>query len=362
MSKHPYSSLPDHCFWSRSHRVNDIKDIDPVVNGGFTINPDMKIATAGSCFAQNIARYLQKLNYNYYVAEDSHPVVSKSVAKDFNYGTFSARYGNIYTARQLLQLVKRAYGLFEPKEDYWKQDGKFIDPFRPNIQPGGFTLESDFRDDREVHFKAVRDIVENSDVFIFTFGLTEGWGAKADGAMFPLAPGVSGGEFDSSKYEFFNFGVSDVIEDFKALVNFVTKKNPSIKFLLTVSPVPLAATARKDTSVITATSYSKSVLRVACEELSKQCSNCFYFPSYEIIQGIFSRGRYYEEDLRQVNKVGVDHVMSLFMKHYCHKELNQESEQNNSSDVEKVSGAQLQEKIDASLQVICEEELLDKGE
>ena len=40
-----------------------------------------------------------------------------------------------------------------------------------------------------------------------------------------------------------------------------------LAFAVAVSPVPLMATARTDTSVITATSYSKAVLRVAAEML-----------------------------------------------------------------------------------------------
>ncbi|EFG9941253.1 GSCFA domain-containing protein, partial [Escherichia coli] len=53
-ASNPYNGLPDHCFWSRSHRA-PMNEVDPVVKGGFALTPDMKIATAGSCFAQHIA-------------------------------------------------------------------------------------------------------------------------------------------------------------------------------------------------------------------------------------------------------------------------------------------------------------------
>ena len=58
MSNQPYENLPDHCFWSRAHRKKQIDHIDPVLRGGFTLTEDTKIATAGSCFAQHIARHL----------------------------------------------------------------------------------------------------------------------------------------------------------------------------------------------------------------------------------------------------------------------------------------------------------------
>ncbi|MIL09501.1 GSCFA domain-containing protein, partial [Salmonella enterica subsp. enterica] len=115
-ASNPYNGLPDHCFWSRSHRA-PMNEVDPVVKGGFALTPDMKIATAGSCFAQHIARHLKAAGYNYFVAEDAHPILNRAVVEAFNYGVFSARYGNIYTTRQLIQLVKRATGAFEPREN-----------------------------------------------------------------------------------------------------------------------------------------------------------------------------------------------------------------------------------------------------
>ena len=86
--------------------------------------------------------------------------------------------------------------------------------------------------------------------------------------------------------------------------------------ILTVSPVPLIATYEKR-HVLVSTTYSKSVLRAAAEVATRQFSNCHYFPAYEIITGNYNRGRYFEDDLRSVTAEGVDHVMKLFIKHYC---------------------------------------------
>lgn len=352
----PYSELPDHCFWSRAHRVESIDQIDPVVKGHFLLKPEWKIATAGSCFAQHIARHLRKNGYNYFVAEEAHPVIDDDVAARFNYGTFSARYGNLYTARQLLQLAQRARGLFDPEEKVWMQGDNRIDPFRPNIQPGGFSRHDDFLADRERHFAAVRRIMDESDVFIFTFGLTEGWASKKDGAVFPLAPGVAGGRFDPRKHEFVNFSVSEIVSDFKAFVSMMREKNPNVRVLMTVSPVPLIATARADQSVITATSYSKAVLRVACEELQNTVENCFYFPSYEVISGNFSRGAYYADDLRDVEDIGVQHVMSLFMRHYTETLPDRPP---TALPLRKTVARDFRSAVESVLNVICDEELIE---
>ena len=92
--------------------------------------------------------------------------------------------------------------------------------------------------------------------------------------------------------------------------------NPRARLVLTVSPVPLAATARADTHVLAASTYSKSVLRVACEELAARCPNVAYMPAFEIITSTHSRGRYFSSDLRSVNEAGVAHVMRVFLRHF----------------------------------------------
>ena len=351
----PYSNLPNHCFWSRSHRGLAKFEIDPVVKGGFTLTPEMRIATAGSCFAQHIARHLKAQGYNYFVTEPCHPIISEDVAKRFGYGVFSARYGNIYTVRQLLQLAARAFGEFTPAEDVWEKDGGFVDPYRPNIQPTPFASMDEFNAARETHFAAVRDMLIQSDVFVFTFGLTEAWISKQDGAVFPLAPGVAGGTFDPDRHAFHNFTVAEIVQDFTDFVNGVRQANPDLKVLMTVSPVPLIATAREDQSVITATSYSKAVLRVAVEELAQTLPDCFYFPSYEVVTGNHAGSDYFADDLREVEKIAVDHAMSLFMRHYT------DMDEADLARPDTAKADRFAEETEAALDVICDEMMIERS-
>ena len=316
MAEHPYKSAPDHNFWRRSVAGIESDQVEPVVAFPRWINRDTRVATAGSCFAQHIARYLKRSGFNYYVAEPGHPILPQSVLAKNNYGLFSARYGNIYTARQLHQLLERAYGRFTPVEPAWQQsDDVFLDPFRPSTQPGGFISRYELERDREQHFAAVHEMLETLDVFVFTLGLTECWVSREDGAVFPICPGVEGGTFDPERYAFYNQTLDDVLADMTSFLMSLARLNPTARVILTVSPVPLAATARQDQHVLTATTYSKSVLRVAAETLAERFGHVAYFPSYEIITGAFNRGSYYADDLRNVVEGGVSHVMRLFMKH-----------------------------------------------
>lgn len=316
MSDHPYKSLPDKAFWRRSVALPPFSEVDPVGEFNLRITPNCKVATAGSCFAQHIARYLRNSGYNYFVAEPGHPILPESVRNAHNYGLYSARYGNIYTARQLLQLHQRAFAAFRPYEDCWQQaEDCFLDPFRPTTQPGGFVSRAELEADREHHLAAVRRMFETLDVFVFTLGLTEAWRSRKDGAVFPLCPGTEGGQFDPDSHEFYNQPVEDVIADLAEFTELLLSVNPRAQIILTVSPVPLMATAEPGAHVLAATTYSKSVLRVAAEVTRKRFACVHYFPSFEIITGAFNRGAYYADDLRNVLENGVEHVMRLFMLH-----------------------------------------------
>lgn len=310
----PYKSLPDHDFWRRTVSAVPPEELDPVVDAPFAIAPTDAVVTAGSCFAQHIGAMLRRLDFNYLVTETAHPMVDAEEAKERNYGTFTARYGNVYTARQLLQLFERAYGRFTPSEDVWTEaDGRSIDPFRPQIQPGGFPSLREFELDRARHFAAVRQAFETLDVLVFTFGLTEAWTSRADGAVYTICPGVSGGVFDPDRHQFHNFTAFEVVEDMISFIDALRRVNPRAKLVLTVSPVPLVASARRDAHVLAATTYSKSVLRVAAEMLTERRSDVAYFPSYEIIMSrSYSEGTYFGPDRRNVVSSGVAHVMRVF--------------------------------------------------
>lgn len=315
MADNPYRSMPDSAYWRRSVLAEGAA-VDPVAGDFVTITRDEKVATAGSCFAQHVARHLSASGFNYLVTESAHPIVPEAAARAAGYGVYSARYGNIYTTLQLVQLFDRAYGRFEPVEDVWAApDGKsVVDPFRPTIQPGGFVSEAEMRADRAQHLHRVREMFETLDILVFTLGLTEAWVSAVDGAAFPLCPGVAGGAFDPDRHVFRNLRVADVREQIGAFAMRLRSVNPSARIVLTVSPVPLAATASGN-HVLPAATYSKSVLRAAAQEAAEDLDGVFYFPSYEIITGPQARGRFFAEDLREVTEDGVDHVMRVFLRH-----------------------------------------------
>ena len=312
---HPYSDAPAYRRWRSGVAAAPPGELDPVVDFPFLISPTDRIAAAGSCFAQHVARHLRGRGFAFLDEEPAHPLLPADTAARYGYNLYSARYGNVYTSRQLLQLLRRAYGRFVPCEDAWVEEGRIYDPFRPGIQPGGFATRQEYGLDRAQHFAAVRRVFEQADVLVFTLGLTECWTSRQDGAVYPLCPGTVAGTFDPQRHQFVNLEVDDIVADMQAFLDELHRVNPRVRLILTVSPVPLSATAL-DRHVLVSSTLSKAVLRVAAERLSK-LPGVAYFPAYEIITAPSAGAGYFAQDLRSVREQGVEHVMRVFFRHLC---------------------------------------------
>ncbi|HKN28865.1 MAG TPA: GSCFA domain-containing protein [Roseiarcus sp.] len=299
----PYERKGPAQFWRTGVAAVEASEILPLRPRRFLLDADDSIATAGSCFAQNLAKRLHsrqstKFLRTEFIAEDQ-PL-------------FSALYGNIYTVRQLVQLFDEAFEQREPALLALRRpDGRYVDALRPNVFAAGFADQVHVLRARLEHLAAVRRVFTECTVFVFTLGLTESWRARIDGTVYPLAPPVVSDEAEIDDFEFHNFTYQEITEDLRGFVERISKVNPGVRILLTVSPVPLTATYT-DEHVLVASSHSKAILRAACAELEAANEAICYFPAYEIITGPFSRGAYYEANLRSVAQVGVDHVMRAF--------------------------------------------------
>lgn len=308
---HPYDSQPRQAFWRKTVSVQSWAELDFKASTKFRLNPELKIATAGSCFAQHMARRLESFGLQHWVVEQAPAGLSPERERELQYGVFSARYANVYTVRQLRQLVEFAFGLRQDESPVLTENGRFFDGLRPRIQPGGYASLADLRADRTWHLRCVKQLFSECDVFVFTLGLTEAWADRDSGAVFPVCPGTAAGEFDSERYSFVNFDYTETLEDLEWTHRFISDLNPRMRWIVTVSPVPLVATATHH-PVIVATGYSKAVLRAVAGRFADANENVEYFPSFEIIASAQSFGQYLEGDLREVSPRGVDHVMRQF--------------------------------------------------
>ena len=313
--KSPYIGLKPSRFWRTGVSEAHPLTVADLYQKKFAIGASDMIATAGSCFAQHVANHLRTNGFSVMDVESSRAFLPPDVAKEFGYGIYSARYGNIYTVRQLLQLARDAdRGTVDPL-NIWTKGDRFYDAVRPNIEPNGFDSPEEVTILREQHLAAVKRLFRRMNVFIFTLGLTEAWVDKRTDRVFPTAPGTIAGDFDPSIHEFKNFTYDEIRADFVEFLDLVRARNRGLKVILTVSPVPLTATAT-DNHVLVATTYSKSVLRAVAGSLADTYPNMDYFPSYEMIASPWSKGFFYEANMRAVNPGGVTAVMRVFFEQH----------------------------------------------
>lgn len=342
---HPYENLDKHAYWKTG-----VSEVSPLEFSGIflpkvEIRESTKIAAAGSCFAQHIGRQFKDRGYCYLDKEIAPPMMSRKDRERFGFDIYSARYGNVYSMRQMVQLLLRARGELSPVERAWRNGDQWFDPFRPALQPNGYVSEDELALDEAYHLSCVLSLVNDADLFVFTFGLTESWLVKADGIALPTCPGTVAGTFDESQYGFVNFSFGEVMADTEQFISICREHNPNMQFLFTVSPVPLTATASGQ-HVLSASVYSKSVLRAVCGELEQKYSFVDYFPSYELVASHPMRAMFFQPNLRAVSPVGVRHVMNIFFNEHSPPK---EKKLKGHTDVEQKS----------EIDTVCEEEILE---
>lgn len=308
----PYKNLSQNAYWRTAVAECDPMEPGDLFQPKFAITPQTAILTTGSCFAQHVGEALRTADFNVIDTEKLPPTVSDDVAKRFGYRLYSARYGNVYTMRQLLQLFQEAHGTHEPSDAIWERNGRFFDAMRPAVEPEGLETAQSVRDHREQHLKATRRAFHQAEVVVITLGLTEAWVHRDSGTVYPTAPGVIAGSYDPAIHEFKKFRYDEIIKDFLTLRTILKRRNPDVKFLLTVSPVPLTATASGQ-HVEVATAHSKAVLRAVCGTLYDDYEDVDYFPSYEAITSGKSGGAYFADNRRSVTKAGVAKAMHMFL-------------------------------------------------
>jgi hypothetical protein len=348
----PYDGLPREAFWKTGVAEQGLDAISGLYRKRFVISPKTVVATAGSCFAQHISKHLQARGFCVLDAEPAPWGLDAETAQRFGYGLYSARYGNIYTARQLRQLAEEAFGKFQPAEPVWRKGDRFYDAFRPSVEPGGLSSAEAVLTHRAYHLKRVQHVITTAEVFVFTLGLTEAWIHKATGTVYPTAPGVIAGQFDDSIYQFRNYTFHEIYTDLLAFIRLAKSVNQRMRFVFTVSPVPLTATASGE-HVLCATTYSKSVLRAAAGQLFQTRKDVDYVPSYEVITGALSGGRYFDNNLRTIRREGVDAVMQMFFSEH-------DAQGNKpSAPARRPKADRAPEFDDEENEVVCEEALLE---
>lgn len=305
-----YDELPDESFWRRCLSEPDFR-IDAIYRPRVLIGAEEAVATAGSCFAQKIGRELRGSSARFLDLEPVPFGLSEASAAGMGFGLFSARYGNIYGAAQLVQLAEDALAGRLREGAFWQKEGRWYDGLRPRLEPGGFATLDEAQEARLAHLVQVRRMFRAAGVFIFTLGLTERWEDGRTGTVWPICPAVVDPAFGDAAHRFHDARLGEVVADLERFIALVRAGNPGLRVIFTVSPVPLMATATGG-HVLGATGRGKAVLRAAVDEVCARQEGCDYFPSYEIAMMNPARRDAFGPDGREVRAEVVEEIMRVF--------------------------------------------------
>ena len=220
------------------------------------ITKTTRFFTMGSCFARNLSRNLVNSGY-----VSHHMEISEYINTTFANRVFVD----------------------------WLSDREIDDAIRERITsllPPGWSKENTLK------------VIGSSDVFILTLGVAPAFFDRATGDFVLPRSTALNSRVLAEKYRFRTTSVQENVDNVRYVLDFVRKISPRIRFVVTVSPVPLVASFEYE-SAVQADCLSKSTMRLVAHEVvnNSDISNILYWPSFEVFRWAGSHAsNYYAAD------------------------------------------------------------------
>jgi hypothetical protein len=235
------------------------------------LTPSSKIFAAGSCFAANIAKVLN---------DQGHSAFANNFGESINSTLANREYFDWLCASEA---------------------------FESEISE---LIPADIRDVTRAQFFA-------SDLIILTVGVAPVFLDRVTGKLrLQTDEGLSVRRL-VRECEFRTLSVGENVENLSHILATIRRHRPEASIFITLSPVPLSASFEYE-SAIMADCVSKSVLRVAIDEIFRQQpQGVYYWPAFEAVHWIggYAGGAYGEDDgaTRHVSVRVVDAITSEFI-------------------------------------------------
>jgi hypothetical protein len=247
------------------------------------ITPSTRFLTLGSCFATNLAKALRAKGMQAF---------SEFIGENVN-----STYANRYFLK-------------------WVEEGVQDET--------GELMEAAYGEEVRLRYL---EAVQACDVFVFTLGLAPCFFYRDTGQFYFLSlanPSSMKGVL--ADYEMRTTSVEENVLNLQEIIGTVRRLSRNkVNAVLTVSPVPLAATTEMNSAVI-ADCLSKSTLRLACEQVrtSDTTGLLHYWPSFEIVRWLgphfadLQPPVYGRDDMksRHVSQWIVDLIIEMFLETY----------------------------------------------
>ena len=236
------------------------------------INQQDKLFFIGSCFAENIAEIFIK-NY---------------------FHVFSNPNGIVYNPKsistQLNHLIQ-------------KKNHPETDVFFHNEQWHSFQFHSEFSSNTKEELlhkinestKLASDELLNANLLFITFG-------SAFVYLHHKTAVSNCHKLPAKQFEKVLLKKEDIVNEYILLVKKLQSHNPDLQIIFTVSPVKYIRDG------IIENNLSKAILIQSVHEIISSCSNCFYFPAYEMVIDELRDYRFFKHDFAHPNEMAINYV------------------------------------------------------
>ncbi|WP_339700014.1 GSCFA domain-containing protein [uncultured Roseivirga sp.] len=244
------------------------------------------LISIGSCFADNIGKKLSQHKFK----------VEKNP------------FGVIFNPLSIFELVETAFNEERLSEDsYLVRDGIHFN-YKVHSELHGKSqekLELQINHKRNLLSKALR----KPTTIIITLGTAWVYEEKKTQMLVANCHKIPSKQFNKRL-----LSSEEVSSAFMLLKEQLHAENPDLKFILTVSPIRHV----KDTLELNM--VSKSILRLACHQISTYADDVDYFPAYELLMDDLRDYRFYEKDMLHPNQLAQEYIWGKFMDVYFDKE------------------------------------------
>ncbi len=268
-----------------------------------SISPEDRVFCLGSCFARNVEEHL--------IYRDV-AVLSKQLCNPRS--EWAARPNGIvnkFTTQSMLNEVRWLEGGAPDAAALMVEDRSgWIDL---QLSSGCVPLRLERTIERREYLtQDYFSRIQQADLVILTLGLNEVWFDRTTDTHLNVAPSVHVVAANPGRFELCITTADENLAALTELRHRLLRLRPGLKFVVSVSPVPLDISFTGEDPVV-ANSRSKSVLRAAADTFAASYDDVDYFPSYEMIT-MAPRALAFAPDCRHVADRAVSAVIDRFLQ------------------------------------------------
>ncbi|MBY0531535.1 MAG: GSCFA domain-containing protein [Xanthobacteraceae bacterium] len=282
----------------------------PEISPSFHFERGESVFTIGSCFARNVEVALKESGFVVPCADFTVPET------EFWPNAKTSHALNKFSPFSMLNELRFAFEPTLRAEDFLVEDavGMFAD-YQLHVR-GNVLLERALERRNQVRDR-YQSGLKQSRVVIITLGMSEAWFDTKYGIYVNDNPSHNMVRLYPGRFEFRVLEYPALYECVDQTVQLLQRVCPNVKIMLTVSPVPLHRTFTS-MDVITANTYSKSVLRAASGAIAAKYDFVDYFPSYESV--IFSAAQEtWNDDQLHVKLAPIRRIVGSMMESYTRR-------------------------------------------